>query len=514
MNNYYNQYENSLLARLLYSDRLLIVTGAIIFPLLALGVASKLVDIEPVTMFVLLVLGFLSGICLIKNLMYSPLVSYLIIQLMFIGIFFNETIRATAGINLKLHAIALGLSVLTASYYLFKNFDQIWKNFSIFRFLFLFFIANIFYLLFYHSDFRLSAVSAGYPIAFASDFSDENASFIMFLDSLCPLVSVIIPLVALLKVKSENDFSKKLNRIILYFSCGTLFYLICSVLNGFNFRVPGFGIFITAFLFVFLGFKLYRDNLKNKENPFIDRILSLLILIDLIIILIVINKTGLLGFIVSLILFFSLCIFCKIKMPFLSFNINKNNLFSLKTILYSVLILGLIGILTTSFADVINDKIQYFSEGYSSLSTFKRRQTNWYYFIQNWIEQLSMFTAMFGFGTGASRESIFYISAMQSNNNLVQTTHNHYMDMFYDYGMVALLYFSAIFSVFINNIKNIINKSTSENLKLFSIISASILTFYLIYHMADGVRVTNAIILFSVLGLLEAVKYNFREKSA
>ncbi|MDD3149734.1 MAG: hypothetical protein PHV68_02775 [Candidatus Gastranaerophilales bacterium] len=514
MNSYINICENRILNNLIFSDKLLIVIGAIIFPFLAMKLINIPGNFEPMLIFGIFSACFIVGINILKNVFKFPVFAYLIVQLMFIWVFLNQKFLLFSGVNLKLHLVVFGISTLVAIYYIYKNFDYLWNNFTAFRFFFLFFIINIIYFLFYHSDFKLSAIGAGYPVNFSEAFSDADAKFIIFLDSLCPLVALTISLLTFKKINIYEDFSEKFEKIILYFSGITLAYYIICILSKFDFGLSGFGVFIVAFLFLFLGFKLYLNN-SNKfhQNNLINNLLLILVVINFILAFVVANKSILIALIFSLGIFILLCKKAGINLKLFNISTNQNKFFRIITLTFCFSLILFLYFLSTDFVGVITDRIQYYVNGFSSLSTLKIRQVNWHYFVVNWIDNLDLFKTLFGFGIGSSRESIFYISAMQSNCQLVQTTHNHYMDMFYEYGLVALLYFSAFFSVLINNLKDIFNTNKDINIKLFSIVSLSILIFYYIYHLADGVRVINALVIFCLIGLIEAIKFNIKRKT-
>jgi len=84
------------------------------------------------------------------------------------------------------------------------------------------------------------------------------------------------------------------------------------------------------------------------------------------------------------------------------------------------------------------------------------------------------------------------------------------MEMFFDYGVVALFYFISLILIFYQNTLNLINKKIHNNIKLISNISNCLIIFYFIYHYADGLRVPTAIIFFSALMLFEGIKYKLQ----
>jgi hypothetical protein len=176
-----------------------------------------------------------------------------------------------------------------------------------------------------------------------------------------------------------------------------------------------------------------------------------------------------------------------------------------------LVIIGLIItiILAKSFGvvDKIDDKL---SAAISSLSqntainSWYIRKNNWNYFLLHYLNNLDIFKLLFGYGLGASRQAIFYISAMQYDPMyLVQTIHNQFMEMFYDYGLVSFLFYIPMITIFFKNLHKIMFTNINSTIKIFSAINVSMLVFFCIYHLTDGLRVETTIVFFAYLSFCE-----------
>jgi len=81
------------------------------------------------------------------------------------------------------------------------------------------------------------------------------------------------------------------------------------------------------------------------------------------------------------------------------------------------------------------------------------------------------------------------------------------LKLLYEYGLVAFIYLSAYLYLLWDNFKNIIEKNADKLLKLASGINLSLTIFIMIYFYTSILRIPVAITLFSILGLLEGLKF-------
>ena len=168
-------------------------------------------------------------------------------------------------------------------------------------------------------------------------------------------------------------------------------------------------------------------------------------------------------------------------------------------------------------SNAVSETVYRLEDRFTSFSTFDIRTSLWTYFLSYWYKDLSLFNIVFGHGIDSSREAAFYISSMLAGDirmfgSPLVHVHNLFLEMFYEYGLIALLYFGAIFSILFDNYKKIISSDSSKNLRLFCLISTSTITYFLIISMSDILRIPIAIILFSILGFLESAKHAYSNK--
>jgi len=447
------------------------------------------------------------GLYLIPKILINPFLSYIIIQLMFFWMVLEQFLKKTVHISVKTHAVIFGFAILAGIIYFFKNFNFLWK-FIMFRFLFIFFLINIIYYLCYYSDFNLNLVSLT-----SANMSSENQSArtIIFLDSLAILVSSIISLSLFVNINSKTELDRiicKISKILCY--CFVLFVLLFPLVNE-NY-VSGAQIFLPIYFFLILGFKYYVDNIENNNliTPRFSNLMAITTIILFGITIIRSNKSSLVAILASTFLF--VLINYRLKLKFYVSKLLENKKLG---IIFAILFIGLFLFIAAKFniLKLIQQKLEAILNSVTGggITSYYIRKSNWNLFINYWTSHLDTFNCLFGFGIGKSREIIYYLTRAQySPIYLVQTTHSHYMEMFFDYGVVALFYFISLILIFYQNTLNLINKKIHNNIKLISNISNCLIIFYFIYHYADGLRVPTAIIFFSALMLFEGIKYKLQ----
>ena len=410
------------------------------------------------------------GLYLIPKILVNPFLNYIIIQLMFFWMVLDQFFKKTVHISVKPHAVIFGFAILAGIIYFFKNFNFLWK-FIAFRFFFIFFIINIIYYFCYYSDFNLNLVNLA---GLGGVSENQSARTIIFLDSLAVFVSSIISLSLFTNINNKTELDKiicKISKILCY--CFILFVLLFPLIR--EDRIHGTQIYLSVYFFLILGFKYYVDNIENNDliTPRFNNLMTFVIIILFGITIRNCNKSALIAILISTFLF--ILINYRLKLKFYFFEFLKNKKFG---IIFGILLVGLLIFIAAKF--------------------------NIFEIIQKKLENT------FNSVTGGGITSYYITQSQYSSIYYVQTTHNHYMDMFFDYGAVALFYFIPYVLIFYQNTLNSINKKTSNNIKLISNMSNCLIIFYFIYHYSDGLRVPTAIIFFSFLMLLEGLKYKLQ----
>ncbi|MBY0402575.1 MAG: hypothetical protein K2X66_01650, partial [Cyanobacteria bacterium] len=292
-------------------------------------------------------------------------------------------------------------------------------------------------------------------------------------------------------------------------------YTFMVAVNLFGIPMPGHPVLSVFHFFILATSTLWMSEKFPQQKvlgiPFL-LICLLTIPLNLLSLVVALNKTGLVGFLSTAVVFIVLNQMFIYKTPYIE------KLLNLLKAPQNVIIIGfamagsLMLLYAVDFFTLVADKISYYEKGFSSLSTLQVRTGNWFYFIHEWADTLNIQKFLFGFGAGEARKTIFYISAMRNSvneNNLVQTVHNNYMDSAYDFGLCTLLYHLPALLINIQNIKTIIDPNAPRSLKIFSLMSLTFIMYISIYAMMDGVRVQVSIVYYATLALVEGLRAQY-----
>jgi hypothetical protein len=441
------------------------------------------------------------GIVLIPKILVNPFLNYIIVQLMFFWLVLDQFFIRILHISIQPHALIFGLTILTGFIYLLKNFNFLWKFYP-FRFYFIFFAINLLYFFCYYSDFR----------AWGGTSSSQASKTIIFLDSLAVFLSCIIPLSLFANISNKNELNKIVYKTSKILCCCFVSFVLLFPFISEN-KIQGTQIYLPIYFFLIFGFKYYIDNIE-KHDLITTKFSNLMTFVSIILFGITIkncNKSSLVAILIATLLF----IWVNYRLN-LKFHISKLLKNKQSSIIYGILLIGLLIFLAVKF-NIIGIVHKKLDETFNSLSggginSYYIRKSNWRLFFNYWTNHLDMFNCLFGFGLGKSREIIYYISKTQySPIYLVQTTHNQYIEMFFDYGAMAVFYFVPFVLIFCQNILILMNNAIHNKIKLLSNMSSCLIIFYFIYHYADGLRVPTAIIFFNALMLIEGLKFSLIE---
>jgi hypothetical protein len=468
------------------------------------------VPIPPEFIFQILFLAVLAGLWFFQRSLATTHYGYVILQMIFVWIGYDTNLFGRFGFSFKPHILAVVFAVVISLVNLFKDFSYYWK-FFMFRCIFLFFIANIFYFGFYHSDFLLSSVAAGYPVPLSMMTEAEaNASTIMFTASMAMFIATVCGL-AVFRADIRGQLQTHFEKLVILISmlCSAYFFLVFA--SGFKSGVPGGGFISGIMFFVLLSLSLwvFRERPELRIGKFkLTTFLIATLAINFLFLFIAMNKTTLIGFILTSTLLLGLNYRYGVGLPVKSFLLNlirrtENKIILLITVGFVTLIFAGLGVF-----DLIGSKLDYFSRGFSTLSTLSVRTGNWSLFWEEWRDTLNAFRLMFGYGTGQSRETIFFLSVMRQAGavTLVQTLHNTYLEFLYDYGLVSLLYYAAFIHLIRNNIRSFLIRDNDISLRVLGIMSLCLIVFVGIYGLMDGIRVQVLIVFFSALAFVESYR--------
>jgi len=457
-------------------------------------------SIDPSLVFSIVLIGGIIAWYIFFRIIEKPFLTLLFPLTFLFWLILDKLLIRTIHFSPKPHLFVLGFILLSGIMIFYKHLNYLWQ-FKTVRFLSIFAAINLIYFFFHSSDFNVA--THGYMYGWGGKSADKDAKLIVFIDSIATFLSFCIPAIIFSKINSKQELDKIINRLGYVFLFG---YLAIFLLFPITFKsMPtGIQVFLPLNFFFLLSFKLYLDNNFNKDKWFNFGYSCILLGISFLIILNS-NKAAFIGFIAAL-TFFLFVNFKFIKYRFKILSLEKTTF--LAPIVIFILLIA-VYILAEKFhvIDLIINKYYRITSSFSGITSWYIRKNNWYYFLLDWKNHLDLFNILFGFGLGASRETIFYISAMQySPIYLVQTVHNQFLEMFYDYGLVSMLFYLPVLGIAIKDFITIQAKNAAKNIKLFSTVNLCMFIFFLFYHITDGLRVETAVILFSFLGFNEMAK--------
>ncbi len=524
--------------------RVLVIIASYIIPLICLLFIELDEKIDPMLFYLVMLVAFPTSLLLFTKALKNEFIPFILLQLIFIFIFIGNKLPLPG--LFKPYILIFGQSVVIAGYYIITNFKYLWKNHIPFRLLFIFFILNIPYYLFHHTDFRSSGLTEAYDYAelmknlkqilamgftpVGRSFSGAETKLAIYLASLSAIVCFTVPLMLYSKLQTINEINYRILKIIKFTLYGFLFHfaaVVFCISIGFS-QIGflggrlvgdfigdvglGFHLYMSIFAIILFGYKIFlnRNNLvTDKEKKVYNILLSFFILVCWSLVILHVNKTTIILLSVSF-LFISLSTMFlsgeKLNFEFINEKIIKNFKYLIGPVLAGF---GLI-----MFNMDFVDKLVYnITERFSSTGTLDLRATMWKYFIEDWIQELNVFNFIFGFGIDSSRELAFFLTFILAGNDFHHNhIHNWFLDVTHDYGLVALLYFGAIAYIIFDNLKVMFNSNADSNLKLFSIISFVLLFLFLGYHMTDCLRIPMSILFFALMGFFEATKHAYRTR--
>ncbi len=522
--------------------KVLVIIASYIVPLICLLFLDLDEKIDPMLFYLVMVVVFPTVILLFTKALKNEFIPYILLQLIFIFIFIGNKLPLPG--LFKPYILIFGQSVVIAGYYIINNFKYLWRTHIPFRLLFIFFILNIPYYLFHHTDFRSSGLTEAYDYAelmknlkqllsmgftpVGRSFSGAETKLAIYLASLSAIVCFTVPLMLYNKLQTVKEVNYRILKIVKFTLYGFCFHFVAvafcisigfSQIGFLGGRLVGdfigdvglgFHLYMSIFAIMLLGYKIFlnRNNLLPEgKKKLYNMLLNFFMLVCWSLVILHVNKTTIMLLSVSFLTIFTSTMFLsgeKLNFEFINEKIIKN----VKYLIAPVLA----GFALIMFNMDFVDKVTYnITERFSSTGTLDLRATMWRYFIEDWIQELNIFNFIFGFGIDSSRELAFFLTFILAGNDFHHNhIHNWFLDVTHDYGLVALLYFGAIVYIIFDNLKVIFNPDADSNLKLFCIISFVLLFLFLGYHMTDCLRIPMSILFFALMGFFEATKHAYR----
>ncbi len=445
----------------------------------------------------------------------SPFFVYTVVQAFFLWIIIDTFISKFLHISFRPKVLVFGLGLVAGFYYFFKHFNFLWK-FHEFRFVLFFMLLSVFYYFFNASTFNIS--QEGQIYGWEEGSENQPAKMVVLIGAICVFFSSIVGLSVFSNITGKENIDKlivsstKVWVIMLAFMVAILLIFLSKGLSGFQISAAIFFGFIVTF-------KYYIDNFidqnKIKLPKYLNCALFLMCFAMFGVAMFYSNKTSLIAFLFSVFIYVLINFKEGYKFKIVEFLGNPKYRIQIIAgiIVASIALVYYLGIFD-KIIFTINKSINSIFED-SGNNSFTIRKTNWQYFINYWNVNLDAIKALFGFGLGESRKVIFYLSATQTPRYqfLVQTTHNQLTEIFFDYGLMGLLYYMPFIIIFAKNYGNILSARVSKEIKLFSNLSIFLCIYYFIYHLFDGLRVPTAITYFAAIMFVQGIIHSLSSKS-
>ncbi len=507
-----------------------LILTALVLPHLILKILGIDIDVNPVLMTGAMFTGFVLFLALYWTAIKNPIIPYVLLQFIFLWVFLSSKILSPVGLNFKPHAVVFVLAVLTSGYFLVTRFKELWAYKPV-RYLLIFFLISTVYAFFYKTDFRsssyidlwiqnnlglkFSALMSGAEVI-TREFTGSETKFLVYMIGLVPLISFLAGFASLWKTPGVEDFRKQLYNIAGFSSLSILAYYIIQAIavmagtatimfmDG-RLAIDGSfvgGDFTAVFLMVMVAFYLLISNQYNEFKFYnvLKIIITLNIVVLSLLILLGIKKGTIISLVFAVAIVFALVFIAK-KLTGKIFIENLNFKFSA---LVPVLLLLPVIFIGTGHAENI---IASVTERFSTNQTLDVRMVNWQMYLAHWWNNLDIKTFIFGFGIDSSREATFFLTAMHPDPSYQQPhIHNVYLEMFYNYGLMALFYFLPLAYIFWENVKGIFSAAAENGVKVFNVLAIGVLCFYLIFDLAESPSMTGLIVNFALLGFIESAR--------
>jgi hypothetical protein len=461
-------------------------------------------QLDPVFAFIALGVMAFWGLRLLGYSLANPLIPYLMMQFITFFIFFETKFLAPfLGGSVKIYALFFGLCLLSSLYYLVKHFGYLWKQYVFFRYIFLFSLVTLIYILIGHnSDFRtnLDYLSLQYSLAQAGGGSTNSqnfrefgdfAAYVQYLEVLVPVVSCTLGLMLFRPLPTQNN-QELLKTVINVTSVILLVYYLLSALAVALGTSPSFnslsgitgnenGALATLFPLIIVGFRYLAHHLPLLA---ISKHTKILLDVDFIFSLLTLfffidqsgSSTSIGGTALGLAVLMGVTWLKQLDLPFFKYapvsqqaeasRLRKPLGTTAKQ--GSSLMLVLVGMLTIGVFVIMGEA----ETGFHSMSL---RLSHWSNVIDLFTEHLSFLTILFGNGLGQVNEDVYYSSFSHPVEKGIQSPHNYYLAVFYDYGLLCSLILVPFVLIVTQSVTVFFKSCNKKDLLVYAILFSSIL---------------------------------------
>lgn len=420
----------------------------------------------------------------------------------------------------KISFAAFALVTVSAVWLFIHHASWLWQ-FKAFRTGLVFAVLSTIYYFGYASNFQVVSVQAGYQLEFAKTVNDLPAKFSVLIWGLSIAVGLVTGLGLFAPSKQEPNPTPA--HWIQTWGMGitlTVFIMLSMMLSVFPLitKTPHLNVYLPPIL-MFAQFlagwvrSATESGVSLKTPRWItpvrlSQLLGIVVILLWLMFPLIANKTTL----VAGIFILGLQAFISHKAGFgWHWGLPKLPTFTVSQQLLALVVsvvLGTMLIFATGLNAAFEEKIDYFTKGFSNTGTLKIREENLYHLFEQWQVNANPVNILMGNGLARSREDIFYVSAQRrwQYGILVQTVHNLYVELFYDYGLMALWYFATWAFLCWSAVQSLRSNLTHPVAKHAATVVLCLAVYIAIYGSFDGIVVGLMAQLFTILGVLEGVR--------
>lgn len=525
----------------LNSERLWTVALLLMVPFPVGKILGLFDKIEPMLVYVALAGLSMAGLRVFQYSLNNTFIVYLALQLITFFIFMETRyISKFLGAGLKLYVLVFGLATLIALIHLVKNFRYLWQNFFLFRCISIFVAISLIFLAIGHfSEFRLSSdlQSLNYAKAAAKGGADTSANgqrefgafsaFVLHIEAMAALVPVIIGLMMSRDLVQRSHLSGAivgLFRLItpimsVYFALDLLSFLVGnswsiielvgSTNNELPFLIP---LFQTLSMTSRYLFTYVEGGLSNRLRMLADFNVVFMVCV------LVLGMEGSGGTSMVIGTFLAMAtILAGMKLlgfdpPFFVYPPDEKTVAHRKRMPFrrdwvSPLMKGVVVALAALIIGGFT-VVRVLEMKQNDSHSMGLRQNHWSMVVTAWVQRFSVSSLLFGNGMDSSREAVYYGSFTGGVEKGIQSPHNMYLGMGFDYGLVCLLYHAAVLGSLFTALQHIRNPQAAPLLRMVSVANAGFIASTGFMFMFLDSTVILRILYFSMLSLFEALKFS------
>jgi hypothetical protein len=505
-------------------DKLLHLSDKLSFPL-AYGILS---------------IGTFVGLHLLPQTLQNPFPLFWVYQVLFFVIFIDAKLLAAVGLNLKVYALGFAFASAVFGLQSLQKLGVLWQRFWVFRLLGLFLgLSLLFIALGHFSEFRLTsdwmALQANSALKPGQGASVHNtrehgafSQYLIYIESVIPLLVCSAGLLLSTLpgyIRQPRRLLFDLMRVfptlvLLNYGLSVLLFAVGknSAPNSIEAVVDSAIVFYFPHIFVSLLALGYLAS-NWKQLPAVKRLNQWLfagVFSTLVMVALSYKASGSSSMMAAILLGgSSLLLLMKLQgFRFAFIRLIDKLLGDPETSLWSkVLRLGLSAL---GLAAVVGAVALALGENFQGdLSSVGTRFIHWRDILHAFQENLSLVSVFFGYGIDSVRETIYHSSLSSGIEKNIQSPHNFFLLMGFDYGLSALVYFAAFYLPALHSLLTLLQGRSKRYPQGYRVLCAwqvaltasmSFMWFFL------DPTLPYKVVCFASLGLLEAGKWLFQRQ--